>query len=278
MYAADGRFLYEIIEDYQEADEREKKEIFQSFCAVLWDGAEDRGKRRAAVEFTVDPADKTAIALFAPYRSLPCMTCRTKAEPPTSQNVLRQKIQNLYTRYCDGEICFDRHYRALLHTPKNFYNRYRRGDAEICGLSPDRLKQRIEDSLLEAEKRKEELARQKLSLTWGTYQSLIEAFLLRCFHNYVPCGELERQQNAAVNYWSEDHSAVRYLSKSLSGFMQDYQKEYYGLKKGRGKQYARCACGALYEVTGRHHKYCSACRKEKRRVQERERKRKKRSR
>ena len=45
--------------------------------------------------------------------------------------------------------------------------------------------------------------------------------------------------------------------------MKNYNKEYYGLKRGRNKNYKHCqVCGKLIELTGNKKKYCDECAKE----------------
>ena len=44
--------------------------------------------------------------------------------------------------------------------------------------------------------------------------------------------------------------------------MLKWQKEYYGLQRGRNKQYKRCKeCGALIEKTNNRVLYCKECAK-----------------
>ena len=64
---------------------------------------------------------------------------------------------------------------------------------------------------------------------------------------------------------TEDNFYISYICRSLETYMLNYQKEYYGLQRGRNKKYKRCKeCGALIEVTGRNTQYCNECKKEKR--------------
>ena len=59
---------------------------------------------------------------------------------------------------------------------------------------------------------------------------------------------------------NEDNFYIKYFCKSLESYMKNYNKEYYGLKRGRDKKYKRCKkCGKMIEVKGNKKKYCDKC-------------------
>ena len=63
---------------------------------------------------------------------------------------------------------------------------------------------------------------------------------------------------------SNDNFYIRYICKSLDGEMLKWQKKYYGLQRGRNKQYKRCKdCGDLIENTGNKKTYCVKCAKKR---------------
>ena len=125
-------------------------------------------------------------------------------------------------------------------------------------MTPDELTQKIFQAQQQAESLRQKSAREKLRLGWQAYQKKVEEFLRRCMENYKPLLASDTF-SVEVSFWSEDNYCVRYLCRCLDGYMKNYQKEYYGCKRGNYK-YARCSCGAMFVVKGSQ-RYCHTCAK-----------------
>ena len=61
-------------------------------------------------------------------------------------SLIRQKINNLYTRYFDEEVILKKDYMNLLKTPYNLYYRWIKG----AEMDADELTNAIEDSIFKA--------------------------------------------------------------------------------------------------------------------------------
>jgi hypothetical protein len=104
-----------------------------------------------------------------------------------------------------------------------------------------------------------------MKLSWNEYKKVIEEFLRRAFNN---CTLIEDYENESLtdkyifNFATEDNFYISYICKSVESYMLNYQKEYYGLNRGRNKEYKRCKkCGVLIEKTNNRVMYCKECAK-----------------
>lgn len=176
-------------------------------------------------------------------------------------SLIRQKINNLYTRYFDKEVILNKDYMYLLNTPKRLYYRWLDGD----DMNADELATIIDDAIDKADKLKPVYQKQKMDLSWGEYKKLIEKFLLEIIKRCKLISEYEKDNGKIrlYDFINEDSLYIRYFCKSLEGEMMKYQKQYYGVRDH--KKYKRCkSCGVLIENDSKNRQYCVECKKEKR--------------
>lgn len=179
-------------------------------------------------------------------------------------NIIRQKINNLYTRYFDNEVILNKDYIGLLKTSKAMYYRWIDGDV----FNAEELTSILEDAFYKAEELKKIYQKQKIELSWNEYKDIIEGFLLKMFNNCQLIEDYEAGNKLVTIYdfFTEDNFYVKYICNSLEGEMLNYQKEKAGLKRGRNKSYKHCKeCGVLIEKTGKNTQYCIKCKETKRR-------------
>ena len=173
--------------------------------------------------------------------------------------MIRQKINNLYTKYFDKEVILTKDYMDLLKTPYNLYYRWIKG----AEMNAEELTDVISDSIHKAVELKSVYQQQKMQKSWEEYKEIIEGFLRKIFDNCKPIEdyEIENLTNKYIyELANEDNSYVSCFCSSLESYMLNYQKEYYHLKRGRNKQYKRCEdCGDLIEITGNKKNYCKDC-------------------
>ena len=176
-------------------------------------------------------------------------------------SLIRQKINNLYTKYFDKEVILNADYMALLGAPKKIYYRWINGEK----INANELTDTIESSIYQATELKSVYQKQKMCLTWDEYKEVIESFLKRIFNNCELIEDYEARNlsnNLLYDFYNEDKSYVKYICDSLEFYMLNYQKEYYGLKRGRNKQYKHCKqCGALIENCHNRVQYCYDCKR-----------------
>ena len=172
-------------------------------------------------------------------------------------SLIRQKINNLYTRYYDKEVILRKDYMDLLKTPYNLYYRWIKG----VEMNADKLTDIIESSIYKAAELKSIYQKQKMDLSWNDYKNIIEEFLLKIFNNCKPIEDYERENltnKYIYEFANEDNSYISCFCKSLEGEMLKWQKKYYKVRDH--KQYKRCKeCGDLIERTGNKKMYCDGC-------------------
>lgn len=274
MYSVENKYLYEILDDFQCASsDEEKNDIFNNFCKHLWKVNNERNTYVKNISFTVsENCNKDYAQIFNRYTAIPYRAYKSKTSEANAWSLLRQKINNIYTNMCDKSVCTKSEYLALLHVPKRMYYRYVNNN---LNMTANELEANIKYSLEKSKSLFDKYSRQKMNVTWKQYKELINRWLYRIFHNYICIDSFEDKSNITIDidYWTEDNYVVKYICKSLNGYMRNYQKDYYGISKKRKQKLSRCECGNLFERHNNKHKYCSSCAKQ--RIKEYDRKRKK---
>ena len=270
IYECDDSFLYEIIEDYKEAKtEEEKNEIFHSFCSSIWSSDNKRRIYQKSIRFNVrkDLLQTELGQVFDVWSDIEYTYYKSMTKDENWHSIIRQKINNIYTRYFDKEVILNKEYMNLLKIPKKLYYQWISG----VDMNAETVTELIDDAIDNARKTKSKLQQEKMSLSWNEYKKVIEEFLRRCFDNCKLIGEYEDKTKIITifNFLTEDNFYVGYICRSLEGEILKWQKKYYNIRDH--KKYSRCKqCGSMIEKTGNKRLYCDKCAKAK----ERERKRK----
>lgn len=253
--------LYEIIEDYQLAeDPDQQKAIFDHFCDRLWNCDNPRKKKKATISYQIPAALlNTEIGkIFESWSVIEYLTYKKKTKNVEPHCLIRQKINNLYSLLFDPDICLHKEYLELLKVPKKLFFNWLSGTIyEEAALTAE-----IDQAIDAAITFKTIHARQKMSLPWDDYTKLIESYLLRIFHNYKSLDQylLTHTIESKHDFWNEESICISYICKSLDGYLKNYKNQYYGVKQRDPK--GRCiSCGALYKKQNNRQKYCSDCAK-----------------
>jgi hypothetical protein len=199
--------------------------------------------------------------VFKNYESIPYTFYKSNTNQKNYVDLLRQKINNIYSTMCDGSVCVYKEYMDLLKTPKQLYYRWQSGIEEF---NSDELSKLLVECLQCAEEVKQYHAKTKLKVSWSEYKNIIAGFLRKIFDNYIPLDEYEDKNRIVldIDIWTEDNFIISYFCKSLSGYMKDYQKEYYGIKKLRNMKLQRCECGGLFiQNKNNSRRRCNLCNK-----------------
>lgn len=270
IYDCNETFLYEIIEDYKEAENNEvKDEIFNSFCSSIWASDNKRRTYIKTIHFKVrkDLLNTELGQIFDTWSGIEYRYYKSMTKEENWCSIIRQKINNIYTRYFDKEVILNKEYMDLLKKPKLMYFDWLSGTEMDANTVTDI----IDDAIDESEKLKQRFQMEKMTLSWNEYKKVVEGFLRRCFDNCKLIEEYEDKTQIINNYdfITEDNFYVKYINRSLDGEMRKYQKQYYGIRDH--KKYSRCKrCGRIIEKTGNKRLYCCDCAT----LNERERKRK----
>lgn len=260
------KYLYEIIDDYKNADsEEEKTEIFKDFCSSIWGSKNKRRTYTKTIKFKVrsDLLESEIGQIFNTWSEVNYIGYKAMTKDTDWCSLIRQKINNLYTRYFDVDVVLKKDYMDLLKTPYNLYYRWIKG----AEMNADELTSIIEDSIYKATELKTVYQKQKIELSWEEYKDIIEGFLQRIFNNCKPIEDYELDNLTNIYIYelaNEDNSYIKCFCNSLEGYMLNYQKEEYGLTvpstTKQHKQYKRCKeCGKLIEKTGNKKTYCEEC-------------------
>lgn len=260
------KYLYEIIDEYKNTDsEEEKNEIFKSFCSSIWASENKRRTYTKVIRFNVkENLINTDVGqVFDTWSEVEYTGYKAMSKETDWISLIRQKVNNLYTKYFDKEVILQKDYIYELSTPKRLYYQW------IDGIEMDsnELTDIIDDAIDKAEKLKVRYQKQKMDLSWNEYKQVIETFLQRIFNTCQVIDDYEDKTKLVtlIDFMNEDNFYIKYFCKSLENHMKNYNKEYYSLKRGRNKKYKRCKlCGSLIEAIGKNIQYCDECRKLKR--------------
>lgn len=254
------KYLYEIIDDYKNADSNEEKaEIFEDFCSSLWSSKNKRRTYIKTIKFKVreDLLESEIGQIFNYWSVVEYTGYKAMTKDTDWCSLIRQKINNLYTRYFDKEVILRKDYMNLLKTPYNLYYRWIKG----VEMNASELTTTIEDSIYKAAELKLVYQKQKMNLSWAEYKKVIEEKLIKIFDNCksIEEYEIDNLTNKYIyEFASEDNSYIKYICDSLEGEMLKWQKKYYGVREH--KQYKRCKeCGKMIEKTNNRVMYCKEC-------------------
>ena len=260
------KYLYEIIEDFKNAkSEEERLEIFRDFCSSIWSSTNKRRVYTKTIKFKVrnDLLNSEVGQIFNINSEIDYMGYKAMTKDTDWRSLLRQKINNIYTRYFDEQVILKRDYMDLLRTPKRLYCRWVNGEEMIV----DELVEIIDKSMHEAEKLKVVYQKQKMKLSWMEYKKIVEEFLFRAFNNSKLIDDYESEhltESFLYDFYNEDNFYIKYFCKSLEGEIKKWQKKKYKVRDH--KKYKRCKeCGKLIEIKSKKDfstKYCTDCRKQ----------------
>ena len=257
-------YLYEIIEDYKSAKSQEEKdEIFNSFCSSIWSSSNKRRTYIKTINFNVrkDLLETELGQVFNTWSDVEYKYYKSMTKDENWCSFIRQKINNIYTRYFDKEIILGKQYMDLIKTPKRLYYEWISG----IEMNANTVTDLIDDAISESENVKKRLQMEKMELSWDDYKKVIEGFLHRCFDNCKLIEEYEDKKSISsrLDYITEDHFYVGYINKYIENEIRQYQKRYYGIRQH--KKYKRCKqCGSLIENDAKNRQYCKKCKIEKR--------------
>lgn len=253
------KYLYDIIDDYKHSkSNREKNDIFKSFCSSIWSSDNKRKIYTKKIRFTVreDLLNTKIGQIFDVWSEIDYKKNKTTSKETDWCSLIRQKINNLYTRYFDKDVILKRDYMNLLNTPKRLYYQWIDGEK----TDSNELTAIIDDAMDKAFKLRTTYQKQKMELSWNDYKKIIERFLQRCFDNceLIEDYEDKTKLNHIYDFINEDNFYISYFCKSLEGEMKKWQKQYYGIRDH--KKYRRCNdCGRLFELKTANQHRCPKC-------------------
>ena len=124
------RYLYEIIEDYKNAvSDAERDDIFRIFCSSIWSSSNKRRTRTKTIRFSIrkELLETDTGQVFRPWSVIGYNGYDSRTRDTDWCSLIRQKINNLYTRYFDRDIILNKDYIHLLQIPKQLYYQWEGG-------------------------------------------------------------------------------------------------------------------------------------------------------
>lgn len=149
-YAADGLFLYEVLEDHHdELSEKSRINIWQALCKRAM-GHTKRARNRDDLRYVFRTRQATGRTCrrSRQHCRIPYLVARTSTTEKDGWSLLRQKVNNLYSRYCNADIITSREYRDAVFAVKSLYFAWRSGE---IFLTVDELKNKIAEVKQKAE-------------------------------------------------------------------------------------------------------------------------------
>ncbi len=266
IYNCNELYLYEIIEDFKEAKSQSEKDyIFNSFCLSIWNSENNRRIYKKTIKFNIrkDLLNTDIGKIFDTWSEIEYKYYKSITQNENWNSIIRQKINNIYTRYFDKEVILGKEYMDLIKTPKKLYYKWISG----TDTNADTLVYLIDKAIDQSEKVKKKLQMEKMKLSWEEYKKITEKFLYSCF---TRCKLIDRYEDKAsiskrFDFLTEDHFYVSYINKCLEGEIRKWQKKYYNLPASNRKGYKRCkVCRRIIKNDSKNRQYCPACKKENR--------------
>lgn len=261
IYRNAETYLYEIIEDYKYAETAEERdEAFRSFCSLIWCSDNKRRIYSKTIHFNVrkDLAETELGQVFNAWSSVEYNYYKSVTASDKWYDLIRQKINNLYTRYFDSQVILEKEYMDSIKAPKKLYYEWISGTE----VKKEEAVSLINEAIQISEKTKEKLQRQKMCLSWNDYKNIIESFLRKILDHCMLIGDYEMKASVPtrLDFLTEDHFYVKYINRCLDGEIRKWQKKYYGLPQNTRKRYGRCTdCGSLYIKRTGNQKRCADC-------------------
>ena len=140
----------------------------------MWSNKNKRRVYNKQIKFKVrsDLLDSEIGQIFDVWSEVEYVGYKSMTKDTDWCSLIRQKINNLYTRYFDEEVILKKDYMNLLKTPYNLYYRWIKG----AEMDADELTDIIEDSIYKATELKSIYQKQKMKLSWNEYKKLVEKF------------------------------------------------------------------------------------------------------
>lgn len=259
IYNCTELYLYEIMEDYKSASTEDvRDEIFRSFCTLIWSNDNKRKVYTKQIHFHVrkDLLTTELGKVFDTWSSIEYQSYRPTTREEDWKSIIRQKINNIYTRYFDKSVILNPEYMDLLKAPKRLYYECKGG----MELTPEEATLRIDTAIADSLTIKQRLQSEKMDLSWINYKRVMETFLRTAFQNckLIENYEDKNSVSSRLDFFTEDHFYVKYINSCLEGEIRKWQKMYYGVN--RNKPFKRCtSCSRLFNYSSHNQVRCPDC-------------------
>ena len=101
------KYLYEIIDKYKTSDsDEEKNDLFESFCSSIWSSNNKRRTYNKTITYHVKDSllDAEIGKIFDVWSVIEYKGYKSMTKNTDWASLIRQKVNNLYTRYFDRDV------------------------------------------------------------------------------------------------------------------------------------------------------------------------------
>ena len=257
----ENRYIYEYMEDYQIAEtEADKKRAVMNFCAHLWESEPGRRAQVQTEEFDPEEIqDSNVREIFREYSKTVYWQAITKTKSISSMEILKQRINNLYTIFCDRTLCLERGYLAGLMYPLKLFKQYTRSPDKYSAPEIARL---LKESSDKTDRIFRENTGRKMDMTWPAFKRFVEDRMVVIFQNYQEPGWDFSGRMVLSDFINTDHYLISYISSSLTGYLKNERLEFHGIR--RGHNYEPCHhCGIGFVEIDSPGAHCIRCAQKK---------------
>lgn len=266
---SDNLSLSEILEDYKEAsDEQRKKEIIEYFTDLLWGSKFTYKTYKSYYKYQVSEEllgyNQDLIDLFNKYKVTEFTFCKSYYKKNLdSIDYIRVHLNNMYGYLTDSNVYLSKDYYQLLLSPKSEYYEAIEQIKNREMVNSFEIEERIKEALTKAEYIRDKSIDKKIKLKWSEYKSLVNTYIERLFNNFIPLHEYEQihgwEMKVDIDGWNEDNYIIKYFNRSLTGYLRNYMKSL----QPKEIKFKQCNhCGTDFEVLSRNKKYCEPCLKQ----------------
>lgn len=257
--------LNELLEDYQEFNE---DEAYDEFVKLLWESKYGCRTYKKSYAFKLQPEklnnNEELIELFSKYENVELRHAISYyKDNPTSIDMIRIHVNNMYMYLTDKDVYLSKEYVNAKISPKKLYfkviERIKNGeDIDVSTIRNELIRlDKLTEELLERDTSK------KIELSFKDYKEMINGYILRIFNNYKPPHEYEEEFGWELNIthdaWHEDNYIIKYMCKSLTGYMMHYVRD------NNKKEKICVKCNSLLSQLNRSG-YCKSCYEKHRRI------------
>ena len=258
-------FISFYIEDYKNSTtSKEQKIILNKFITLIWSSSNKRVVYTKRITFNILPEllETDIGKLLNKYSQINYVGYKSYINNGNWNDIIRQKINNLYTVYFDKNVITTREYMNIITTPKKIYLNWINGK----DYTYNEIFQILKDKKVEYKDIEKKTINRKMNLSWSDYKLLINSIIEKCFKNVKLFTDVDTTDTQfrilydTVNY--EENFYVSYFCHCLDYELKKYQKKYFGLKDH--KKYKTCKdCGVLIEAKNNKKLYCDHCSRER---------------
>jgi hypothetical protein len=208
--------------------------------------------------------DDNVLKEFEKYKYIEykILKSRYNLDNVTVEDLVRARVNSNYGKYFDKEVYLGKQYYYQLVNYKNIYFKYIN---EEC----DNPIEELNNNAILVDKYKQGSIEKKIDLSWKDYKKFINGCIPKIFDNYIPMDNLVEEGRWRPNEkleWDEDNYIVKYINKSLDGYIKKYVDEIKGIRVKIGKEGNCICCGKSFikrTIKNTSQLYCDICSKEK---------------